>query len=136
MYLDGVDAGVERELRVEHGGADGELLEEELEAVAGVEGVDEEEALALQHAQLQEHEEEQVLVLLLFGSLFGGWGRVVVVVVVSEEGNRIEHIMDGTDGMNGRTGSVTKNCSSSPSVSPSSSFRIAGLCGGCANVGG
>lgn len=45
--MDGVDAGVEGQLRVEHGGAYGELLEEELEAVAGVEGVDEEEPLAL-----------------------------------------------------------------------------------------
>jgi len=60
-----VDAGVEGQLGVEHGGADGELLEEELEAVAGVEGVDEEQALALQHAELEEDKQQEVLVLLL-----------------------------------------------------------------------
>jgi hypothetical protein len=48
--LQGVDARVEWELGVEDGGADGELLEQELEAVARVCAVDEEEALALQHA--------------------------------------------------------------------------------------
>lgn len=65
MHLDGVEAGVQGQLGVEDGSADGELLEEELELIAGVEGVDEKQALTLQHAQLEEHEEQQVLVLLL-----------------------------------------------------------------------
>lgn len=57
--------GVHRELRVEHAGRDAELLQEEFEAVAAVNGPDEDEGLAPDQGQLEQGVDEQELILLL-----------------------------------------------------------------------
>lgn len=56
-------AAVERQLGVQHSAPNAESLEEEPEAVALIHAVDEEQHLALQQAQLQQHHHIQQLVL-------------------------------------------------------------------------
>lgn len=57
--------GLDGQLRVEDAGGDPELLQEQFEAVAAVQGSHEHQRLPLNQAQLQQRVDEQELVLLL-----------------------------------------------------------------------
>lgn len=55
--------GLDGKLRVQHAGRDAELLQEELEAVAALDGADEDQRLSSHQAKLQQGVDQQELVL-------------------------------------------------------------------------